>query len=234
MTTTLHQLTADDVRYCDNRNSNGGLLRTFNENLGEHQMRILHEDGLYRHLRFKNPANGFYWFDLIIWPGNLTITGDIGTYTFARDTDMFTFFTGEINTGYWAEKLQHGSSGGRASVRNYDEELFKKWLVQDFWEYSRDESTKTTSEWWKLLRSEVLDTHFGPDLCSADIAINTMRDLDMPPIIQNHYVEVYEHATAWEQYNWHFELCLAAIVAGIRTYNEHAKTEQLAAKENTK
>lgn len=27
----------------------------------EHQMTVLHDDGLYRHLRFKAPTTGMYW-----------------------------------------------------------------------------------------------------------------------------------------------------------------------------
>ena len=51
--TTLHQLTAANVRDCDNRDSNGVLLKQFNSNLGEHQMTILHNEGLCRHLRYQ-------------------------------------------------------------------------------------------------------------------------------------------------------------------------------------
>lgn len=224
MTTTLHQLTADDVRYCGNRDSNGGLLRQFNENLGDHEMRILHEDGLYRHLRFKNPDNGFYWFDLITWPGNLTITGDIGTYTFAREQDMFTFMVGHINTGYWAEKLRHGSSGGRASVKNYNEDLFKKWLVEDFWGYSRDMETKTTKAWWGYLKNEVLDGWVDTTTSeSAMHAVQNISDSNSP--LRDHYQDVWESASIWDKYDWHFELCLAAIVTGIRTYKAHKAQE---------
>lgn len=222
----LQNLHSDDVRYCNNRNSNGGLLRTFNENLGEHQMRILHEDGLYRHLRFKNPENGFYWFDLITWPGNLTITGDMGTYTFARTEDMFTFFTGYINSDYWAEKLRHGSSGGRSTVKNYDEELFKRWLVQDFWAYSRHMGTKVSLAWWLELKDEILGKHAYADIHSVEAVFSTLHELSVPDSLRHHYDDAYEAASSWEQYDWHFELCLASIVAGIRTYNTHKQAER--------
>ncbi|GGJ56127.1 hypothetical protein [Glutamicibacter ardleyensis] len=222
----LHTLTADDVEYCDNKNrgSYTGLLQTFNKNLGDHVMTVLHDEGLYRHLRFKNPKNGFYWFDLITWPGNLTITGDMGTYTFARTEDMFTFFTGQINTGYWAEKLRAGASGGRSEVKNYDVDLCKRWIFQDFWEYSRDMDTDVTLEWWNQLKIYILGEYSIADLSSTESAIDTLRDLDMPKRARRHYSDVYEHADGWEQYDWHFELCLASIVAGIRTYNASKAT----------
>ncbi|KFK87785.1 hypothetical protein IX27_17945 [Streptomyces sp. JS01] len=39
-------------------------------------MTVLHEDGLYRHLVFADPAGGFYRFDLVTWPHNLMLRGD--------------------------------------------------------------------------------------------------------------------------------------------------------------
>lgn len=226
----LH-LTELDVQYCANKNTNGGLLNQFNENLGDHEMTVLHDEGVYRHLRFKNPKNGFYWFDLVTWPGNLTISGDIGTYTFAREPDMFTFMVGHINTGYWAQKLQHGSSGGRATVKNHDEEEFKSWLVQDFWEYSRDMDTTTALAWWLELKDDILGKYACADTHSTEGALSTLQNLDLPHRLKDHYSDAWEAAQGWEQYDWHFELCLAAIVAGIRAYTTH-QAAQLTTTEN--
>jgi hypothetical protein len=80
----------------------------FIKDTAEHEMTILHNDGLYRHLRFKKPGTRFYWFDLITWPGYLTIAGDMGTFTFERTEDMLTFFrgAGDINPQYWSEKIR--------------------------------------------------------------------------------------------------------------------------------
>jgi len=63
------------------------LIKTEN-----HKMNVLNDDGLYRHLRFKHPETFIAWFDLISWPGNLCIRGDMGCYVFARLEDMFQFF----------------------------------------------------------------------------------------------------------------------------------------------
>ncbi|MCX4543831.1 hypothetical protein [Streptomyces sp. NBC_01565] len=38
-----------------------------------HEMTVLHEDGLYRHLRFATPK-GYYAFDLVAWKHKLVIT----------------------------------------------------------------------------------------------------------------------------------------------------------------
>lgn len=213
----LHRLTEQDAKYTDNK----GHLSKFNGDTENHQLSILHDDGLYRHLRFKAPDSGFYWFDLITWPGNLTITGDMGTYTFRRVEDMFTFFTGYINTSYWAEKLQNGSVGGRHAVRAHNEDLFKKWLVQDFWEASREMTTRETKDWWMELQSEFLGAYPSVNTEDAGIVIEALLRLNPSDAVSRHYSEVWEAAGSWQQYDMHFEYCLAAIVTGIRTYNAH-------------
>lgn len=91
-----------------------------------HRMTVLHEDGLYRHLRFQRPDHNTYWFDIVTWPGVLHIRGDFSSdsYTFTRLTDMFEFFRGKdgINPHYWGEKLD----GGRSSVKEYSEDAFRQ------------------------------------------------------------------------------------------------------------
>ena len=116
--TALLKIDATDARYCDH---NATLVDQFNRDIEHHQMTVLHDEGLYRHIRFQNPGNSMYWFDLITWPGSLTIKGDMGTWTFSRLTDMFEFFTGHINTSYWAEKLDNGTEGGRRCAKEYDD-----------------------------------------------------------------------------------------------------------------
>lgn len=212
----LQALTEGDVKYTD---SKAALFEAFNRSVadGDQAMTVLRDEGLYRHLRFWKSESSFYHFDLITWPGYLTITGDIGCYTFRRIQDMFDFFTGYLNSDYWSEKL---ASGGRPSVKVYDEDEFTKWLVQDFWEYSRELSPKQTKEWWQTLKEYVLDdfTYLG----SHHHAISALDGIrNDPGVPSEHYSEAYEHS--WAKYDWHFEMCLAAIVTGIRTY-KHSKT----------
>lgn len=80
----------------------------FLKNVSEHQIEVIKDDGVHRHLRFKAPNTRAYWFELVTWPNRLVITGDMGTYVFARQEDMFEFFgrpDNGINASYWAEKL---------------------------------------------------------------------------------------------------------------------------------
>ena len=83
-------------------------LTSFTKGTVNHKMTILNEDGVYRHLRFKTPGTFNLYFDIITFPGNLMITGDMGTWSFSRIEDMFKFFRSKerhICPDYWAEKL---------------------------------------------------------------------------------------------------------------------------------
>ena len=92
----------------------------FTQQTAQHQLTVLHDEGLYRHLRMARPGTRAYSWDVVTWPGHLSITGDIGDgFVFTRLADMLDFFrplgaapgdTGplRINPGYWHEKMpQH-------------------------------------------------------------------------------------------------------------------------------
>lgn len=101
------------------------IAKRFLGECGNHQMTVLHDDGLYRHLRFTAREGYSYWFDLITWPGSLTFNGDMGTWTFSRLEDMFEFFGGSyVNYDYWAEKVRAGKT------KAYDEKLFKQFVTE--------------------------------------------------------------------------------------------------------
>jgi hypothetical protein len=108
----------------------------FMADCGDHQMTVLHDDGLYRHLLFRSPGS-LDRFEVITWPGHLTLNGGHGTWTFARTDDMFEFFRSSqgltrINPGYWGEKLRGGLTSGNALTEEYDPDVYhaevKRWL----------------------------------------------------------------------------------------------------------
>ena len=77
-----------------------------------HEMTVLFEQGLYRHLRFASPDGSGYRFDLHTSPNRLMFHGEPGTYVFSvwPTEDMFQLFressVGDLpNFGYWNEKL---------------------------------------------------------------------------------------------------------------------------------
>lgn len=105
------------------------IFTRFLRETADHVMTIAHDDGLYRHLKFRHTGkcySGYYWFDLITVPGALIFQGDGDSYVFSRMPDMFEFFrspVGQINPHYWGEKL---TSRRRDEAKSYDEDLFRQ------------------------------------------------------------------------------------------------------------
>ena len=103
----------------------------FLRDVATHELTIIRNEGLYRHLRFSRPGSSCMYFDLITWPGHLCYTGDMGTYVFSRVSDMLEFFRRDcadqlpINPGYWSEKVQ-AADGGRhpGCVFEYDHDRY--------------------------------------------------------------------------------------------------------------
>lgn len=105
----------------------------FARDTARHQMTVLHDDGLYRHLRFSNPApHGHTPFDLVTWPFNLVVkAGWVFHFDIDATEDMFALFrrtalAGEINPGYWSEKVR----AGRDDVEDFSPELFEQQVKQ--------------------------------------------------------------------------------------------------------
>jgi hypothetical protein len=105
------------------------VAERFKRDTASHEMTVLHDDGLYRHLRFmrvitdetgRHPSSS-YWFELVTWPGKLAVSGDCGSFLFARREDMFEFFRSDsrygINPGYWSEKVLAGKTSGYSDTR---------------------------------------------------------------------------------------------------------------------
>ncbi|MFC9973613.1 hypothetical protein ACFVH6_22230 [Spirillospora sp. NPDC127200] len=110
-------------------------VHRFLPDVANHEMTVLRDDGLYRHLHFRGTGFGTYWFDLVTWPGCLAINGDMGGYQFRRVPDMFEFFRGpRINPDYWAEKTPQG----RDSVREYSPEQFEERVKEHVVQAIRD------------------------------------------------------------------------------------------------
>jgi hypothetical protein len=183
-----------------------------------HELQILHDDGLYRHLRVMEPKQSMYWFDIITSPGLLTFNGDMGTWVFARLTDMFEFFRsprGRINEHYWAEKIR---GNDRYGGREYESDLFKSHVLSTFWEnrrYIGDE--KAAAEYWRELRRAVFEWGEWQDEQAARAALAEFeRDRDEC---------LFEDSWEWDlhDYTIHFRWALHGIVDGIARYDEAKK-----------
>lgn len=192
------------------------IASRFARDTAGHQMTVLHDDGLYRHVRFTSNPRGYgeYWFDLITWPGRLAMVGDIGTdYVFSRQPDMFTFFRADrrwgINPHYWAEKL----GGGRNSVKAYSETLLRQLVAERFVEDARFNGGVPAGT-GRALRAWVLNEDLGDE--------HTARN-----VLEDFAYQGYEFKDAWEwdfhDYDSHFLWACYAIVWGIARYDRVRK-----------
>lgn len=127
------------------------IAERFQRDTANHVMTVLHDNGVYRHLRCANPNRSMYWFEVVTWPGALALRGDVdGRPVFARIHDMFEFFrsdSGRINPCYWAEKTE---DCGR-SLKEYSEDVFLQHVTDSLKEFA-----ETDAETARAARAEIL------------------------------------------------------------------------------
>lgn len=82
----------------------------FSQSVVNHKAEVLLDVGFHRHVRCAAPGDSNMWFEVISWPGRLVVSGDMGTYLFARSVDMFALFRskvlGAIDCRYVVEKCE--------------------------------------------------------------------------------------------------------------------------------
>ena len=221
----------------------------------KHQLIIKRDNGVYRHLRFKEPGRFAYYFDLITWPGCLCIEGDCGSYTFKRLYDMFEFFRREpgdfmrddglsINPDYWAQKLEAQSCNGRSpgNVRRWSPERFEEAVKGDVIDHMRHNMrgvdryelrgsgalSKARRALIEAVREEVLE-HSGDE----HTAMQAAHEFDFDEGDERFcFQDFYEHdCTEWDyQYLWN---CFA-IVWGIQRYDAIKRPWYIVSKEELK
>lgn len=173
-----------------------------------HTMTVAHDDGLYRHLRFRSPGpHGWLcWFDLITWPGNLTIRGDMGTYAFARTDDMLAFFRGQyINPSYWSEKV---TASDRDGIKAYDQDVARAEVMRSLYE---DHDGPPSPALLAAVLSEVLDE----DSLGSEEELRSSLDSF------RHGTFAFTDTWEWDltSYTWQYLWCCHAILWGIGQYD---------------
>lgn len=210
----------------------------FLKDVAEHQMIVLRDDGVYRHIRFKRPGTNCMYYDLITWPGYLCYTGDMGTYVFSRITDMFEFFRADreyaqrrgqqlsINKGYWAEKLQAvDSNRHKGSATEFATEKFKRVINEYRVQWMRDafEDKSLTKEQrrelWEAVDDEVMsyldDGEHSVYTRANEFSWSAGRYPENYPIYG--FDDLWEHN--FEEYTHSFIWCCYALAWGIQQYD---------------
>lgn len=176
----------------------------FKKSVIEHEMIVVRNDGLHRHLTFKSPRTYNHHFHITTWPGYLAISGDVGCYVFARLPDMFQFFRGErINPGYWSEKLQSIERNG--GYREFSEDQFHEAIKSDFdqWPFDDDEQKAKA---WEALQESDLSEDSNPE--SLEDAVRTAMDYKCP-VTGSGFGDFWDHQL--EGYTFRFLWCCHAV-----------------------
>lgn len=204
------------MTYKPNHPSEESFLR----DVAQHQMAVLRDDGLDRHLRFMSPNTSNQYFDLITWRGSLCFTGDMGTFVFSRIADMFEFFRDDhpnghlrINMGYWSEKLDAADrrTGG---YEKFEPALFRKRVM----EYAKD--CDADRDTLRAIRDRVLPHADDAEAMAYAAACGFERD-------------GFRLQDFWEincrDYTYHFVWCCYALAWGIQKYDAQKAAEAQAA-----
>lgn len=199
-----------------------------------HELKVIKDDGVYRHLRFKKPNDSDMRFDLVTWPGYLAYSGDMGCYVFTRTHDMFQFFrrpVGDkyaINFRYWAEKLE--AVDRCDGFKKFSKEKFTRSVIEHLVAWIREHREHTTKEQrrtlWDDVISEVLDASGDEGGYWKQAAAHDFRHYiysDNPEISKPSPCLTFEFRDFWEydveEYSFRFLWCCHAIQWGIGVYD---------------
>jgi hypothetical protein len=185
----------------------------FAKAMEHHVATVLLDSGTHRHIRCAQPGTFNRHFHVTTWPGYLAITGDMGSFVFARLEDMFQFFRrpdGRVNYSYWAEKLTATERDGghkqfcEAAFREYIEERITEWL-----DYHDLEDR--AAEVREAVADEVLNrAHDGMER-AVDAARSFTFEGERP------FEEAWDNSFTEESY--YFAWCCHAIVWAINQYD---------------
>lgn len=203
--------------------SENKVLTQFVSAVVDHRLTIHRNDGLYRHMSFRRPGTSCYGFDIVTWPGYLTITGDMGTWTFSRIEDMFEFFTAShfgrrdsllINPGYWAEKFEAGAGRGRyeSPCYEFDGGAFDKGLQEWLASYLERCDDEDDAETVKEAVRELSGNGFTNELD----AYHALNDAYFPKDVSSY--DISDEMGTMMTYSFHYLWICYAIVWGIERY----------------
>jgi hypothetical protein len=186
-------------------------LARFMKDVRNHHMTIEIDAGAHRSIRFGRAGSSSYYFRLVTWPGGLSISGDMGDFTFARLLDMFEFFRdpdmeNRINASYWHEKMQAQSKSSPAKEFSRDKLKSALRSHMDEWQVRLGDAAEVRSE-----VEDDLDLDEAYDVSSAHSLVRDFEASD-----GNRFDDFDANL---EDYSFHFLWCLRAIVWGIKQYD---------------
>ena len=200
------------------------LEQDFLNAVQNHQMTVVQDTGVFRHLLFMKPNHSDHWFQLTTWEGHLCISGDMGCYVFCRTNDMFKFFRNsalKINPSYWAEKVEAGD------VYEYSSDEAKDAILASFhdWvEYKKENADESDTEFDLETTNFIAEQR---DRLDSEILYESEQEHNLLHAIQHwdkdedgfNFVDFFDGGDPLQDYNYHYIWCLFAIVWGIQQYD---------------
>ena len=194
--------------------------KAFLERFEKFEMIIEKDDGVFRHLRFRDPKEMHGWFNITTAPDMLVVRGDYGTYVFSRVYDMFNFFrgTGGTDPGYVASKAIAQPVEGARACSVFDQRKLKEQVAEafgyylDYEHYDKSEEVKEdyTEELYDFLDEldswEALYEADGTEMCDSGFMF---RCYDFSP-------EVLSYSYLWSYF---------AVVYGIERYFKNVEKQ---------
>lgn len=187
----------------------------FLNDVKDHVLTINLDHGVYRDMRIGKPDSIDMHYNITTRPGYLIFTGDMGSFTFSRTSDMFNFFRCKgIRPGYWEEKLTAVDSYGGA--KGFDSEKAQNELQDCLAEFIKDLDIDDDE-----FREKVIDaTDAIKDIdCSDEYSlVGAIRDWD-PDIAGGLDLSDFFGASV-DGYTYRYLWCCYAIVHAIKMYDE--------------
>lgn len=185
----------------------------FEKDVAAHELTVLLDQGVYRHLRYGKPGTGIDSFHIVTYPGGLLFRGDRGDYVFERLQDMFEFFRGKggINPSYWGEKVT--AQDKHSPIKAWSWETFKEEAREALEEYLADRCIPTEES--LQIQEEFEDDVIGGEDHGREWHIEAIMEFD--PAGHGH---PFGGAWEWscEEFSYQYIWCCFAIQRAIEVY----------------
>lgn len=202
----------------------------FLKEVASHELHVLRDDGVYRHLRFQKPGTICMSFDLITWPGHLCYAGDMGTFVFRRVHDMLTFFRTEgrskedpfrwVERSYWHQKLE--AIDRCDGSQEFDSDAFAREITKQRRRllvlHGRGMDKRHRQDLWDEL-GELKDKAIGGEACAMDAAYNWSFIAQKRGLTQVIRLDIDEFPDC-KRWSHRFEWCCFALRWGVMAYDQ--------------
>lgn len=202
------------------------VLEQFRKDTADHQLEVILDQGMHRHLRLSKPGTSCYSYNVVTWPGYLAVSGDMGGSIFTRLPDMFEFFREKprqnepdalyINQSYWAEKL-HANDG---DPKRYESGLLRELVKRKYDEFLAELDPPAPDADAEELWSDLEDRVLGAE--TIEEAIAAMSDFEREELVgvdEFRFHDAWEYASQLTDYEFGFTWRLYAIAHAIRLYD---------------